>query len=413
MKKLLLTTQFAVLSIAFLFAQLQIDKPLNFSGSGTDAKVTGIKDVSGAQDAVSAEVIQQGSLTYALATGTNAYAITLSPAITSYATGMTVNFIAANANTAASTLNVNGLGARAIKKAVSNDLVAGDLAAGQAASVMYDGTNFQLLSGLGGSAFGNVPVGTIMAWNKSFPNTPALPSGWLECNGQTVSDAESPYNGLTLPDLNSTGRFLRGGATSGVLQADALGSHSHTVTDPGHTHSVDPANTSVSISDPGHFHTTDPPNTTVSVSDPGHSHSVNPPNTGVAINDPGHSHGVSYNGNFIAQSPASCATGGFSSGGLYAFCTGYGSLTVNGAGTGISAAVDIGNFASASATTGVSASVNLAAVNSNTKTTGITGSVNIPATASTSSTTGITVGSSGGSETRPINMSVVWIMRVK
>jgi len=32
--------------------------------------------------------------------------------------------------------------------------------------------------------------------------TPYLADAWLECNGQVVNDADSPYNGETLPDLN-------------------------------------------------------------------------------------------------------------------------------------------------------------------------------------------------------------------
>lgn len=66
------------------------------------------------------------------------------------------------------------------------------------------------------------PVGAVIAWLKSLPNTPAnLPSGWVECNGQTVDDAASPYNGQAVPDLNASGggqkkRFLRGSTTSGT-----------------------------------------------------------------------------------------------------------------------------------------------------------------------------------------------------
>lgn len=63
------------------------------------------------------------------------------------------------------------------------------------------------------------PIGCVQAWLKSFPNTPALPAPWAECNGQVLSDAESPYNGATLPDLNGAlggaQRFLRGAAASG------------------------------------------------------------------------------------------------------------------------------------------------------------------------------------------------------
>ena len=37
----------------------------------------------------------------------------------------------------------------------------------------------------------------------------------MECNGQTISDAASPYNGQTLPNLNGNRQFLRGNSTSG------------------------------------------------------------------------------------------------------------------------------------------------------------------------------------------------------
>ena len=64
------------------------------------------------------------------------------------------------------------------------------------------------------------PVGAIVAWAKSFTNVPALVDAFLECNGQVISDADSPMNGQTLPNLNnsggsSTNRFVRGATTSG------------------------------------------------------------------------------------------------------------------------------------------------------------------------------------------------------
>lgn len=69
---------------------------------------------------------------------------------------------------------------------------------------------------------GLVPVGSPIPWLKSYANTPALPSEYAECNGQVLSDAESVYNGQTLPDLNgvqvgSIKRFLRGSSTSGSI----------------------------------------------------------------------------------------------------------------------------------------------------------------------------------------------------
>ena len=86
-----------------------------------------------------------------------------------------------------------------------------------------------------------VPVGTIVAWNKTMSGTPGIPDGWLECNGQPVSDTESPYHGQSVPNLNnppadpaggatgtySKGVFLRGDNTSGTFQDDSIQGHWH------------------------------------------------------------------------------------------------------------------------------------------------------------------------------------------
>jgi len=62
---------------------------------------------------------------------------------------------------------------------------------------------------------GDVPVGGIIPWLKSFTNTPTIPTGWVECSGQTLVDVSSVYNGEVIPDLNGDNRFLRGDSTSG------------------------------------------------------------------------------------------------------------------------------------------------------------------------------------------------------
>jgi len=92
-------------------------------------------------------IAQNGASVYAADAGaTDAYAITLSPAPTALTTGMVIRFKANTANTGACTLNVNALGAIAIKKNKDEDLADNDIKAGQDVEVMYDGTNFQLLS---------------------------------------------------------------------------------------------------------------------------------------------------------------------------------------------------------------------------------------------------------------------------
>jgi hypothetical protein len=60
-----------------------------------------------------------------------------------------------------------------------------------------------------------VPIGTILPWAKSFTGVPALPAGFLECDGSAISDASSPMDGETLPDLNGNNSFVRGNSTSG------------------------------------------------------------------------------------------------------------------------------------------------------------------------------------------------------
>lgn len=82
----------------------------------------------------------------------NAYVVTLSPVPTAYMTGLKIMFKATNTNTGASTLNVNGIGTKTIKKNVSTDLSAGDITANQYVEVIYDGTNFQLLNVAGGTS---------------------------------------------------------------------------------------------------------------------------------------------------------------------------------------------------------------------------------------------------------------------
>ena len=99
------------------------------------------------QSGISASAVQNSTHTYAVdAEASDSYAITLSPAITAYADGQEFTFKANTLNTGAASLNVNGLGAKTIKKNHDQDLVTGDVEAGSILEVSYDGTVFQLLS---------------------------------------------------------------------------------------------------------------------------------------------------------------------------------------------------------------------------------------------------------------------------
>lgn len=75
-----------------------------------------------------------------------------------------------------------------------------------------------------------VPIGAILPWAKSITGVPALPSNFVECSGQVLSDADSPINGQTIPNLNGDARFLYGAATSGGTKTeDYLPNHKHSL----------------------------------------------------------------------------------------------------------------------------------------------------------------------------------------
>lgn len=86
-------------------------------------------------------ITQAGAKIYAVATGTNTYAATLTPAITAYATGMQFAIKFTNNNTGASTINLNSLGAKTIQingvAVKSGDIIGVN-------TIVYDGTYFQI-----------------------------------------------------------------------------------------------------------------------------------------------------------------------------------------------------------------------------------------------------------------------------
>ena len=93
--------------------------------------------------------------------GTNTLTATATPTLTAYATGAIYSFIAANTNTGAATLSIDGLTAKSITKNGSVALSAGDIQSGKMMLVEYDGSTFQLINNIvyGGS----ITNGTIVS----------------------------------------------------------------------------------------------------------------------------------------------------------------------------------------------------------------------------------------------------------
>ncbi|KQC03902.1 MAG: hypothetical protein APR55_06665 [Methanolinea sp. SDB] len=199
----------------------------------------------------------EGALDFAVDTGTsNAYVVALSPALDAVITGMPIYFKAANPNTGASTLNVNSLGAKALRKNGVDALAAGDIQAGQIVLVIYDGTYFQII-GLSAGHTGDIRMSL-----SSTPKTGEIKLNgaelsrsaysrlwvWAQANSVVVPEADwqtaywgafSSGDGSTtfrVPDFR--GEFFRGfddgrgvdaGRVFGEWQADELKAHSHVI----------------------------------------------------------------------------------------------------------------------------------------------------------------------------------------
>lgn len=109
---------------------------------------------------------------YAVANGTNTYTATIAN-ITALVEGLSIKVKFTNANTGASTLNINSLGAVSIKKGNGNDVVSGNIKSGQICHLVYTGSVFQLL-GEGGE------YGTASASDVRSTKTLGTPDGVIQ-----------------------------------------------------------------------------------------------------------------------------------------------------------------------------------------------------------------------------------------
>lgn len=110
--------------------------------------------------------VQNNSYAFGIDTSVSANTLTvnLSPAPSVITQGMTLIITVANNNTGASTINVNGLGAKSITKNGGNALTGGELQAGQNVELSYNGSAWNLLSQ-------TTPVTTVYAGSGSTTGT--------------------------------------------------------------------------------------------------------------------------------------------------------------------------------------------------------------------------------------------------
>jgi hypothetical protein len=84
---------------------------------------------------------------------TNAYVLTFAANFSAYTTGIVIYWIPSNTNTGPSTVNVNGLGPVAIVNQDGSQLYAGEIRANEFAQIIFQGSEFVLLSDTASAAF--------------------------------------------------------------------------------------------------------------------------------------------------------------------------------------------------------------------------------------------------------------------
>ena len=109
---------------------------------------TGVGNATARTNYASAAQVQDSTLTYLTSiSGTDTITALAPVSMSALAAGQTFRFIAAGANTTtAVTLNINSIGAKNITKNGTTALAIGDIPSGSVVVVVYDGTQFQLIS---------------------------------------------------------------------------------------------------------------------------------------------------------------------------------------------------------------------------------------------------------------------------
>jgi hypothetical protein len=175
---------------------------------------TSVGSATAATNYAQAGQVQAGGMTCgASSVGTDAYAITVTPAISAYAANQRFQIIVDVGNTGACTADINSLGPKAIKMQDGADPYTGAILASSVIDLIYDGTNLVLMSCVPVGAAGTVEASkaVVVDANKDigdFRNltatgTVASPtvnaSTSLQIGGVavTASAAELNYNDIT------------------------------------------------------------------------------------------------------------------------------------------------------------------------------------------------------------------------
>jgi hypothetical protein len=181
-------------------------------------KITGLGAGTVGTDAVRLSQLQAGTAQLLAVSGTDTLTALGTPTLTAYATGNLFYFVAAATNTTSVTLNVDGLGAKAVTRHGSTALVAGDILAGEVCLVVYDGTRFQLLNP---TSYTNLNVSGVLSLAAGAVGTPSLAASGDLNTGLWFPAADTiaaSVGGVEGWRLNSTGLGIGTSSPSNKLE---------------------------------------------------------------------------------------------------------------------------------------------------------------------------------------------------
>ena len=177
-------------------------------------KLTALAVGTALTDSLTLGQAQNASMNYVASDtgGQNAAVIAPAPAVTSYVAGQVFHFKAAANSTGATTLNVSGLGTKAVQVAGSAISGASITTAG-ITSVIYDGTQFQLMSE--DATAGGIPTAITVADESS--DTTCFPMFSTAATGNI-----GPKTGTNITFNSSTGELVATKMTPTSLGATTL-----------------------------------------------------------------------------------------------------------------------------------------------------------------------------------------------
>lgn len=222
-------------------AASEIDFTPIAGNAATDVQ-TAIATVT-AQALVNEQLSENAAIPVALTGGTTAYALAATDTVAAYAASQVYRFVVNAANTGAVTLNVDSLGAKSVKRYNNSaslvDLGANDWRIGETHAVVYDGTQFVMVTPIGaktGGVRGVVEKATTAEAQAGteadkFPDVVGVaaaitalqrPQVWGKITGTAGTPAAESATGIASVTDNGTGDYT-------INYSDAFSTANHQV----------------------------------------------------------------------------------------------------------------------------------------------------------------------------------------